>query len=303
MTQKIKWLLFHEPAELFIRTARHFEQELNALTDGAYEFEILELADYETKYLNGNPCDPITELKEGRVQMSQIYINNLARANVTNFLALGLPFLFRDHAHAARVFEGEIGAELLENIKERIGIKGLSFTYSGGYKCMAVNRSIKQVSDFAGLKYKVRPNAVSSSIFDALGATPAEKSEIDIADTTLPRYHADAREDQTYAINTGHAMYLTTILTNNEMFNAMSEEHQAAFVKAAKIAASAERTQSVKDANEIATTPTLQRERGINEFITWNESQLEELRARLIPVLNSWKAYFPNDLVNRIQAC
>ena len=35
--QKIKWLLFHEPAELFIRTAEHFEKEINRLTGDRYE--------------------------------------------------------------------------------------------------------------------------------------------------------------------------------------------------------------------------------------------------------------------------
>ena len=30
--QKIKWLLFHEPAELFIRTAEDFQKHLDKLT-------------------------------------------------------------------------------------------------------------------------------------------------------------------------------------------------------------------------------------------------------------------------------
>ena len=101
----IKWLLFHEPAELFIRTAEHFEQELNRRTGNAFNFEILELSDYERMYHGGKQCDPLTELKAGKVQMSQIYINTLAYSNITNLLALTLPFLFRDHDHATRVFE------------------------------------------------------------------------------------------------------------------------------------------------------------------------------------------------------
>ena len=63
--QKIKWLLFHEPAELFIRTAEHFEKEINRLTGDRYEIEILKLEDYNTKYNNGQPCDPLAELKIG----------------------------------------------------------------------------------------------------------------------------------------------------------------------------------------------------------------------------------------------
>ena len=197
MKKKITWLLFHEPAELFIRTAEHFEQEVNARTGDAYEFEILELGDYEAKYYDGKRCDPLAELRSGRVQMSQIYINTLAHANVNNFLALTLPYLFRDHAHATRVFEGELGAELLDHVQESIGIKGLSFTYSGGFKCMAVNRPVHSVDDFSGLTHDAKISSVRADMFAALGSTPVDGGESDYRDTTLPRYGADASEDQT----------------------------------------------------------------------------------------------------------
>ena len=38
--QKIKWVLFHTPEELFIRTAKHFEAEVNKLSNNK-EFFIL----------------------------------------------------------------------------------------------------------------------------------------------------------------------------------------------------------------------------------------------------------------------
>jgi len=303
MKKKITWLLFHEPAELFIRTAEHFEQELNAQTGDAYEFEILELADYEAKYCGGKQCDPLEELRSGRVQMSQLYIEALAQANVTNFLALSLPYLFRDHAHATRVFEGEIGAELLDHVQDTIGIKGLSFTYSGGYKCMAVNRPVHTVEEFNNLTYKLKTNSVGVDMFNALGATPVEGDVADFRDTTLPRYGADAREDQTHAIKTEHAMYLTTILANREMMDSMSESHFEAFKQAAKVAAHAERIKSVQDADDISVTPALQRSLNISQLIEFDAAQHAKLREKLEPVREKWRAFFPNALVDRIQAC
>ena len=100
--QTIKWLLFHEPAELFIRTAEHFGKEINRLTGDQYAIEILKLEDYNNKYNNGKPCDPLAELRENRVQMSQLYANTLAATDATDFFALALPFLFRDHDHVPR---------------------------------------------------------------------------------------------------------------------------------------------------------------------------------------------------------
>ena len=71
--QKIKWLLYHEPVELFIRTAKDFQRHLDELTNSKYDIEILTVSDYQDKYMDGMICDPFTELKEGRVQVSQIY--------------------------------------------------------------------------------------------------------------------------------------------------------------------------------------------------------------------------------------
>jgi len=61
---KVKWLLYHEPVELFIRTAKDFQKHLDVLTNNKYELEILTWEDYTEKYLDGMICEPFTELKE-----------------------------------------------------------------------------------------------------------------------------------------------------------------------------------------------------------------------------------------------
>ena len=113
---KIKWLLFHEPVELFIRTAEDFQKHLDKLTNDKYEIEILTLSDYQDKYLDGVVCDPFTELKEGRVQVSQIYSDIIGGFDATDFYALSMPYLFKSHEHAARVFEGDIGKQLFAHL-------------------------------------------------------------------------------------------------------------------------------------------------------------------------------------------
>ena len=45
----IKWLLYHEPVELFIRTAEDFQKHLDELTNNKYNIEILTLTDYQDK--------------------------------------------------------------------------------------------------------------------------------------------------------------------------------------------------------------------------------------------------------------
>ena len=298
--KNIKWILYHEPVEIFYRTAQHFEREVNQLSGNKFNFEILELKDYEAKYNNNQPCDLLNELRTGRVQMSQMYTMGLAFSNASDFLALGLPFLFRDHSHASRVFEGKVGEELLEHVKDTLDVKGLSFTYSGGYKVMASDTPIKSINDFKGLTHSGTSNSLWNDIFEQLGSKSTKFGSHNITQTTLPRYHADARSSQKFCTDTQHSMYLTSILMNQDMWSEFDDETKAIFKQSSKVVARQERKQSVADAEEIASTTY--REHGIDQIFDLSESDQTVLRLKLTPLIEKWKPYFTPGLVDKIQA-
>lgn len=298
--QTIKWLLFHEPAELFIRTAEHFGKEINRLTGDQYVIEILKLEDYNNKYNDGKPCDPLAELRENRVQMSQLYANTLAATDATDFFALALPFLFRDHDHCAKVLEGEIGQELMTHLHDRLQVKGLSFTYSGGYKCIATDKAITSIDQLKNMTVRTQPSPVFVEMFKALGMTMAG-DDANLTQTTLPRYHVDASDSQTHVTNTQHSMYLTTILMNDGMWNDLSVSDQMHFREAAKICARAERAKSVADAEEIKNDAEIQAEKGIETISDLSSVEADKLRARLVPVTDKFAKFFGNNLVDRIR--
>jgi TRAP-type C4-dicarboxylate transport system substrate-binding protein len=297
--QTIKWLLFHEPAELFIRTAEHFGKEINRLTGDKYEIEILKLDDYNNKYNNGKACDPLQELEQGKVQMSQLYANTLAKTDATDFFALALPFLFRDHDHCAKVLEGEIGDELMTHLHDRLHVKGLSFTYSGGYKCIATDKAITSVDDLQDMTVNHGQSPVFTEMFKALGMTTA--GDANVVQTTLPRYHVEASPSQTHVTNTQHSMYLTTILMNDGMWNDLSVDDQLNFKEAAKICARAERIKSVADAEEIKNDASKQADRGIETISDLSAEEQSKLQAKLAPVTDKFAKYFGNNLVDRIR--
>ena len=83
---KIKWLLFHEPVELFIRTAKDFQRHVNELTNDKFDFEIMTWDDYAEKYLDGEIREPITELKKGEIQITQVF-SDAAGKHATDFFA------------------------------------------------------------------------------------------------------------------------------------------------------------------------------------------------------------------------
>jgi TRAP-type C4-dicarboxylate transport system substrate-binding protein len=303
----IKWLLYHEPVELFIRTAEDFQRHLDQLTNNKYNIEILTVQDYQDKYLDGIICDPFTELKEGRVQVSQIYANSLGHFNASDFWALSMPFLFKNHEHATRVFEGEIGKKLFEHLYERTGVRGLAYTYSGGYKCCASTTPINTVEDFANKTFKRRPSPVFADMVKLLKANVVsnlwshKKEESEIIETTYPRYHADATDKQKYVADTGHSMYLTTILLSDQFMSTLSQEDKRHFYESALRASRVEREQSIADAEKIKTSESKQEELGIAKVIPWNEQELTKLKNICEPLYKKYENFFSFDILDRIK--
>ena len=121
MNQKhVKWVIAHEPIGLFLKVADRFAKEVNEKTNGRFNIEVLSLSDYATKYNNGQKIsknDLMQMIDNGTIEMSHIYTTWLADYN-KDLHALDLPFLFRDHAHADAVLEGEVGAELLAGVSK-----------------------------------------------------------------------------------------------------------------------------------------------------------------------------------------
>ncbi len=303
---KIKWLLFHEPVELFIRTAEDFQKHLDKLTNDKYEIEILTLSDYQDKYLDGVVCDPFTELKEGRVQVSQIYSDIIGGFDATDFYALSMPYLFKSHEHAARVFEGDIGKQLFAHLHEKANVHGLAYTYSGGYRCTASTTPIRNVEDFAGKTFHRETNPILSNMIDLVKAekvTNLHKPEVksEMRQTTYPRYVADCTEAQKYVADTKHSMYLTAILLNDDFMNSLSTEDKDHFYTAALKASRTERAQSVADAEEIRTSKSKQEELGIAEVIQWSDSEIEKLKNIWSPLHEKYQNFFSFDILDKIK--
>jgi TRAP-type C4-dicarboxylate transport system substrate-binding protein len=304
---KIKWLLFHEPVELFVRTAEDFQRHLNTLTNNKYDIEILTLSEYQDKYLDGVICDPFTELKEGRVQVSQIYSNIIGSFNASDFYALSMPYLFENHDHASRVFEGEVGKQLFDHLYERTGVRGLAYTYSGGYRCTASTTPIREIKDFANKTFKRETNPILASMIDLVNAkkvsnaTVGTKENVEILETTYPRYHADTSNLQKYVSDTKHSMYLTAILLNDEFMNSLSAEDKEHFYEAGLRAARTERVQSVADAEEIKTSKAKQQDLGIEEIIAWSDDEIEKLKDLWAPLYKQYENFFSFDILDKIK--
>ena len=145
-TTKIRWVIAHEPLNLFLRAAEDFERRVNEQqTEHEIQVEIMTLTEYSHRYNNGvivTKHDLLDLMEAGQIEMSQMYTTWLAERYEQDFLAFDMPFLFRDHDHATRVLEGEVGETLLAKLTDKSNIRGLSFTYSGGFRQMISNKKV-----------------------------------------------------------------------------------------------------------------------------------------------------------------
>lgn len=283
--RKIKWLIAHHPQYLFFRTARFFADEIEKLLPGQFEIEILSMTKYIEKYddieemklvspmvpgLEDNFCPQrftraktwndvnrkweaiFKAIEEGKIELSQTQATVIGATIDNDFTALDLPFLFENHDHATKVLDGEIGEGILNNLANKSYLRGLAFTYSGGYRVIGSNTEITNLEDLVS-KSLMPATLPSNQLFADLGSTTIDKP------LSTPQDYADLAENEgavettylrfsgKYVLKTEHSMFLTSILTGDGFWNTLTQEQQDAFKLAAKNCAVIERQMSVKD--------------------------------------------------------
>jgi TRAP-type C4-dicarboxylate transport system substrate-binding protein len=307
----VKWVLAHEPIELFIRAAKVFAAEVEKRAPGQLEIEVMTMSEYSQKYNNSvvvTKHELVDLLDQGLIEMSQTYTITLGRIN-KDFYALDLPFLFESHDHASRVFEGEVGTQLLDSLQESKKVKGLAFTYSGGFRIIPGNEEVCRIEDLRGVKVRTSFSPVAIETFKTLGAdvVPMEleelsdnlgKANVDIGESTYPRVYALGHDKVSKVINhTEHSLFLTSILIGTDFWNTLSPELQKVVSESAKEAARYERAISIDD---ILATQSRAEKDGIKVLKMSNEEKAR-FAAETKVVYAKFQNYFTAGLVDKIK--
>jgi TRAP-type C4-dicarboxylate transport system substrate-binding protein len=310
--KQVKWVLAHEPIELFIRAAKVFAAEVNARAPEQLEIEVMTMSEYSQKYNGGvlvTKHELVDLLDSGKIEMSQTYTITLGKIN-KDFFALDLPFLFKDHDHASRVFEGDVGAGLLDSLQETKKIKGLAFTYSGGFRIIPGNEPVARIEDLRGIKVRTSHSPVAIETFKTLGAdvVPMELEELSenlgsanvaVGESTYPRVYALGHDKVSKVINhTEHSLFLTSILIGTDFWNTLSADLQAVVAESAKVAARYERVISIDD---VAKTQARAEADGI-EVIKMSKEEQARFAAETKVVYDKFQDYFTAGLVKSIQS-
>jgi TRAP-type C4-dicarboxylate transport system substrate-binding protein len=287
---------------------------LKELTEDRFEIEILTESDYREKYnpelkkVGGNRL--INMITAGDIEMSQIRTHNFSVIN-RDFLSFDMPFLFKSHNHATKVFEGEIGKQVLDSLYEKGGIQGLAFTYSGGFRVIGSNHPITEISQIKGKSVRVNTNPVNYDYMQALGANPVkltpiqtdlgptanygwdeiDSGDLDATETTYLRFKGK------YILKSEHNMFLTTIVTSGRFWNTLDAETKELFRKAALEASRLERKWSLEDAKNFETTCS---EQGVTIFDI-SEQDRSVMKDAIHAVYEKWQPKFTDNLISDIK--
>ena len=306
----IRWVIAHEPIDLFLRAANRFSKQVKEQTNGAIDIEVLSLTDYAKKYNNGKKVtkhDLLQLMEDGTVEMSQMYTTWLGHYNKDMFV-LDLPFLFRDHEHADRVLEGEIGEYLLEGLEQSSAVRGLAFTYSGGFRIVPSQQEYATVDAFKGAKIRTARSPVAVDTFLAVGATPIDTVEleemneaaragiIDAGESTFVRV-IPLEQDKSFAYvnDTAHSLFLTSIIVANGFWDTLDVATQEIMKDAALNAARIERRESIVDVATVKDTLG-------DRVVEMSTDETAKFKTATEVVYTKYADYFSNDLINKIKS-
>lgn len=117
------------------------------------------------------------------VQIGSLAITKVSAAVMESFAedykVFGLPFLFRNKEHAYKMFDGDIGRDLLLSTENK-WIRGLCYYDAGSRSFYTKTKPITHPDDLAGMKIRVQRSITAVEMMRALGgsATPISWGEL-----------------------------------------------------------------------------------------------------------------------------
>lgn len=308
----VKWVLAHEPIDIFIKAAEKFIEVMDKIAPDTLDVEVMTLSEYSDRYNNGKAItkhDLLQLMEENKIEMSQTYSYVLGNEYSTDMHVMDMPFLFKDHDHADKVFEGPIGQFLLDSYSKKSNLQGLAFTYSGGFRNLPVRSNAENLSDLMGKNLRVTANPVCEATFAALGMIPVKFDIEDLADSmeegnveggesSWPRIYACRQNEVSNVIfDSAHNLLTTNIVVNKSWMSALSPELQSSIKRASLEAARHERDISVADVPLVSA-------RAVKDGIKvckFNDQDIKTFRAASTKVNQQFEKVFTPGLLDSIR--
>lgn len=254
--KEIRWLLTHQPSDVFIRASQVFADELDKESNGELKLVVITPAQIGDNRPGDLPYNDVLDaLSSGKAELASVFTAAVAKVD-PEFNAVNMPFRFESYSDLPAVLDGEEGASILNSL-DAAGLHGLAFTLSGGFYIIASkDKKITSADDIKGMRIATAGGEVAQKTLEALGAIPVPtdlgsapiEGGVDGIETTYSRLSTVTDSNSAYLkyINeTNHALFSTVIVADSSFYASLTPTQQQALTKAAQKAALIEREDSI----------------------------------------------------------
>ncbi|MDH5380972.1 MAG: TRAP transporter substrate-binding protein, partial [Cyclobacteriaceae bacterium] len=205
-------------------------KDLEELSGGKMKLEV-----YANQQL-GTERECLELLQIGSLEMTKVssgVLENFA----PKMKVFGMPFIFRDKAHAFQVQDSEIGQMIL-NDGSKYWLKGLAFFDSGSRSFYTKEKPIYKPEDLQGLKIRVMESVTAMDMVNTMGGSPTpiswgelytslQQGVVDGAENNPPSFYLSHHyEVCKYYTLDEHTILPDVVLISTHFWNSLSEEEQ-----------------------------------------------------------------------------
>jgi TRAP-type C4-dicarboxylate transport system substrate-binding protein len=223
------------------------EQDIRAQTIQRFADAVADQFTLEP-YYGGTLFKQGTELVA--LQRGNLEMGNIAPQDISNQLPawsiMTAGYMFRDADHLKKVFESDVGKEMVEMADSQLGIHILGATYFGVRQVgLKPDKKIDTPADMAGIKLRMPPGEAWQFLGQAIGANPTpmayaevytglQTGAIDGQDNPLPNVeNMKFFEVMSQLVLTSHLVGYDLLTVSGGAWSEMSADQQAAFQAAA----------------------------------------------------------------------
>ena len=182
------------------------------------------------------------------LQIGSLAITKVSAAVMESFTddykVLGLPYIFRDQEHGFKVFDGEIGKELLLSTENK-WIRGLCFYDAGSRSFYTINKPIEHPDDLKGMKIRVMKSKTAMDMVQLLGGSPTpiswgelytalQSGVVDGAENNPPSFYTSHHYEvcKHYSLDE-HTSVPDVLIISQHIWNDLNEEERGWLQQAA----------------------------------------------------------------------
>ena len=218
--------------------AKNFSEIVDKKTNGRIKIEVKGGGQL------GQEGEMFTGMQIGTTDMA-VMINAYVSGYIPAAGLFDLPFIFKNNEEAARILDGKLGIEVL-NEYEKFGIKALAYGEGGFRHLVTLKNQVKKPEDFKGLKIRCMETESYIATYAALGtnAVPMAWSEtitglqqgtIDGLDIPISVIYANGFSDIAKDLNlTGHFYSPLIICMSKKIFDSFDENDKKILIESAK---------------------------------------------------------------------